>query len=738
MIAQSKRQLKSGKRYDHLIPKPNFQNTKLSDLIEVGFTVKSMKNIVRATHTDVARLAQALKGKTITETCSTIFHFVYDHIQYEKDRRGIEEIRTPARMWADKKGDCDCFSVFIGALLYSLKIPFAFRITKYSSDWQHVYIIVYNDDAPNRKELKLFKDEITGEEYEKVVRTNKPKRYNIIDPVTDDDDYEVEFTDKQDHKMSTLLLSGIDDYDTDYQDDDYGNTTVEEDLGALGLFKRRKRKKRKSRNKKKRKGGAFSRFKNKRKARKAKRNAKRAAKRTAKKAKKRLSSRSLDELVKLYTTNRGVLNDKTWQSIFKQFLARAKREASYKAALQRVSTSAQTRNTWNAIIRHSVFKKAYTDYQKNPSSSKSKGRKRGFFNRFRKKNKGTSTRKKKKRRGIFSRFRKKNKGGSTKKRGGIFSKLRTKLKERKKKRKARRKTKRADRAKKGKTNFLKRWKQRRKQRRDLKRRKNNAKKDTKRNVTIRTRGTTSNQRGKGKVQITKDKINPIKIDHQNDIQTDDFNFDDFDAGTTSTTTTKNTGSGGKSWTDEDGDFFSEGDWGGDDTPETQTQKSGGSEQKEDDIFFDTSEIEKGIDDDLDFDMQQSSKDIEAATKNLTENLPMLKDDFAAMVEDDGGLLDDEGDFADAKFDELDEFGDEEPQELNLFQKGIAWAKENPKTAVGIGIGGTVIIGGTVYLLTRPKKPTSYQPYKPKSSYKPRSAGKKGKSLKGTAAFAGFS
>lgn len=726
MIAQHKRQLKSGKQYDHLIPNANFQNTKLSDLIEVGYTVKSMQNIVRATHTDVARLAQVLKGNTITQTCSNIFNFVYHHIQYVKDKTGIEEIRTPARIWADRKGDCDCYSTLIGAILYSLQIPFAFRITKYSADWQHVYIIVYNENAPNRKELKTFLNEETGEEYEKVVRTNKPKGYNIIDPVVDDDDYEVEFTDKQDHKMSTFILSGIDDHDDyglDYENDDYGTTTVEEDLGALGLFKRRKRKKRKSKKRKKKKRGRlFNRFKKKVKARRSKRKTKRAAKRANKTAKKRLSKNSLNELVTAYKTNRSILKDRTKQAIFKQFLARTKRDSSFKNELIRISTSLPTRNTWNAILKDRTFKKMYDEYRKNPDSSAKKGKKRGLFSRFRKK--GGS--KKKKRGGLFSRLRKKK---GTKKRGGIFSKFRKKLKERKKKRKATRVKKRVDKKKNGKTNFLTRWKNKRKKRKEIKRAKKNGK-----NSVIKTNPN---------IKTTKDKINPIKVDFQNDIDTgfDDFDtntgadsFDDFDTSPTKSTPTikvKNTDKS-KDWFEDDGETWnSEGDWGGDATT-TTTQKSGGSasQNTQNDIAFDTADIENDIDTDLDFDMQEASEEVEKAAKGLTKNLPMLKDDFAAMVEDDeGGLVDD--DFADTKF-ELDEFGNEpEEPKVNIFQKGIEWAKENPKTAAGVAVGATFVIGGTVYFLTRPKAPTSYRPYKP------RSAGKKKKNLNGVASFAGF-
>jgi hypothetical protein len=180
MIAKNKRSLKNGFQYDNLISKADFETQTLSNFITVDDTVSSIIKIVQKTTKDTEKLAQILKRDTIDETCKAIFDFVYDHIQYVKDRTGYEELRRPARTWADKKGDCDCYSIFIGSILYNLKIPFAFRVTKYSADWQHIYPIVY--DKTSRK------------------------GYRIIDCVVDEYDYEVPYTDKQDTKMSTLYL----------------------------------------------------------------------------------------------------------------------------------------------------------------------------------------------------------------------------------------------------------------------------------------------------------------------------------------------------------------------------------------------------------------------------------------------------------------------------------------------------------------------------------------------------
>ena len=283
MVANKKRSLKNGLQYNSLIAKADLKTHKLSNFINVDDTVVSMKNIVRTHHHQVAKLAQTLKRNTIHDTCKAIFDFVYGHIQYTKDRAGYEEIRTPARTWADRTHgvDCDCYSVFIGAILYNLGIPFSFRVTKYGRDWQHVYPIAYDRNALNHQE---FQTDENGEEV--LVRTNRPKNYIIIDCVVDDFDYEVPYTDNKDYKMSTIMLSGVDDqYDYD--------TTVAQDLGALGRAKKKKKAKNKAARKQKKtqKKAAKKQAKAKKKQAKATKKAQKKQKKTSststKKSKKR-------------------------------------------------------------------------------------------------------------------------------------------------------------------------------------------------------------------------------------------------------------------------------------------------------------------------------------------------------------------------------------------------------------------------------------------------------------------
>jgi hypothetical protein len=188
MIAQYQRRIKPGNEYNYLFPQPAMGFPMLSKDGDVLQTVRYMISIVEQYAGDTAKLAKKLSCETLDDTCRKIWNFCYEHIQYNQDEPGIEQLRRPARVWADRKTgvDCDCFSIFIGSILYNLKIPFSFRITKYGKpNFQHVYVVV-----------------------------ERGGRTIILDPVVDSFDYEKPFSEKKDTPMSALgipiqFLNGI-------------------------------------------------------------------------------------------------------------------------------------------------------------------------------------------------------------------------------------------------------------------------------------------------------------------------------------------------------------------------------------------------------------------------------------------------------------------------------------------------------------------------------------------------
>lgn len=180
----AKRNVKNGTEYDALFPRAEGKVLTIKRNATLDHTLKLIPEVVHSTQHHTEKIAERLKGKTLLETCSNIWHFVYDHITYEKDQQGKEQVRSPAQVWADrKKGvDCDCYTTFISSILTNLNIDHAYRITKYHQNhFQHIYPIVPTTDGGH----------IT------------------IDCVVNRFNYEEPYTDKLDKKMNLEYLYGI-------------------------------------------------------------------------------------------------------------------------------------------------------------------------------------------------------------------------------------------------------------------------------------------------------------------------------------------------------------------------------------------------------------------------------------------------------------------------------------------------------------------------------------------------
>ena len=145
-ITNGYRTIKNGSKFNPLFPKVNFVDEVLIEDGEVEDTVELMKKVVGTYIEDTKELAKQLKQKTEDKTCEAIWNFIYTYIQYKLDKKGLEQLRRPARSWADRQTgvDCDCMSIFTSSVLSNLNIPHSFRITRYSEmHWQHVYVVVH-------------------------------------------------------------------------------------------------------------------------------------------------------------------------------------------------------------------------------------------------------------------------------------------------------------------------------------------------------------------------------------------------------------------------------------------------------------------------------------------------------------------------------------------------------------------------------------------------------------------
>ena len=149
-VVSGRRSIQDGRRYDGYFPLPEERDRVIIKDGEVTDTVQLMEKVVWKYIDDTKQIAPVLQGSNLRDTCRNIWEFVYHHIQYRLDQQGLEQLRRPARSWAEREQgvDCDCMSIFISSILCNLQIPHSFRITRYSSDtWQHVYVIVPKENA---------------------------------------------------------------------------------------------------------------------------------------------------------------------------------------------------------------------------------------------------------------------------------------------------------------------------------------------------------------------------------------------------------------------------------------------------------------------------------------------------------------------------------------------------------------------------------------------------------------
>ncbi len=200
MESEFARRLRSGREYDHLFPRPGGKGHEIKRQASVGDTVHFIKEKAPKNIWQTKAIARLLKGKNLHDTCRNVWNFVYQHIQYQKDEEGIEQVRSPRRVWWERKGDCDCFTSFISSVLLSMEppIPHSYRITKYDKPdpseirWQHIYPVVPRNGRLDRK-LERRED------------------YIVLDCVKDAFNSEQPYYEKQDFECEMKLeyLDGI-------------------------------------------------------------------------------------------------------------------------------------------------------------------------------------------------------------------------------------------------------------------------------------------------------------------------------------------------------------------------------------------------------------------------------------------------------------------------------------------------------------------------------------------------
>ena len=142
--------------YSHLIDAADGAKT----LKGYGFDKSTLDELLNACrqYRQVERLAAHLKDEDKMQSAFNIWHWLHTNINYNYDTPGEEEIRTPARVWADRYSgvDCDCLAVFTACLLLNMGYQPKFEIVAFNNSPKFSHIYVNLDGAAIDRVLPVF------------------------------------------------------------------------------------------------------------------------------------------------------------------------------------------------------------------------------------------------------------------------------------------------------------------------------------------------------------------------------------------------------------------------------------------------------------------------------------------------------------------------------------------------------------------------------------------------------
>lgn len=144
--------------YSHLIDTADGRKT----LKGYGFDRATLDELINACkhYPQVARLADHLKDPAgdPLQSAFNVWHWLHTNIRYAYDTPGEEEIRTPARVWADRESgvDCDCLAVMTACLLLNMGLNPKFEIVAFNNEPTFSHIYVNLDGAAIDRVLPVF------------------------------------------------------------------------------------------------------------------------------------------------------------------------------------------------------------------------------------------------------------------------------------------------------------------------------------------------------------------------------------------------------------------------------------------------------------------------------------------------------------------------------------------------------------------------------------------------------
>ena len=109
--------------------------------------VRHVKQCYEKWRNQPSDLVLDLVGMTRDEQCYAIFDYLLCNVNYKEDKAGYQFIKSPARLLADRVGDCKSMTIFIASCLHCLGIPHALRFVNFDggNQYTHVYPIAFDE-----------------------------------------------------------------------------------------------------------------------------------------------------------------------------------------------------------------------------------------------------------------------------------------------------------------------------------------------------------------------------------------------------------------------------------------------------------------------------------------------------------------------------------------------------------------------------------------------------------------
>ena len=96
------------------------------------------------------KICENLKGMRVEDASEAIFDYLTRRVHYKLDPDGIQQIKSPARLLRDGKGDCKSLAMFINCCLHCAGVKkHCFRFVNFDGgdQYSHVYAVAWDENG---------------------------------------------------------------------------------------------------------------------------------------------------------------------------------------------------------------------------------------------------------------------------------------------------------------------------------------------------------------------------------------------------------------------------------------------------------------------------------------------------------------------------------------------------------------------------------------------------------------